>query len=467
MTKYSEFFNEQVVDANTHGSDAFFIPSGASANTEQHTAVGLTMSGTTTATHTADVTSSRIVQISEFVAGVSSVTNTSLDFDLIDEGKFIQEDAVNGTDFTEGVVKLYNAGGWSDAPSGSCIWDTNLNPSWLTITGGRTTSVSNATGSFSAANASHPIPVSGKTYFEIKQNSSNVEDFVFGIATELTDKSIYNLTNSIGFDYRISAGPLQSTGRLGGVGVIPIDTSGGGNDSIPIPINTIIGLVVDMDSLELFIYANNTYVGKLAIPVSSPNYHPFIWGSGALMQTTVNLHSSQLVYTPPQGARPGLQTGGDDYQINPKYITTSDQNHIPAATISSINSCSITSSTPTNTNIKALVSFDGRSTWKKYDGSWSTVSGMDFTGATVSGVETGLTALTVSGVNYLDFAFQLETTNNSFSPSLDLISLNYDEHGFYRVVNPDDYIVQFTNSTTTKVIKNTAGTSNIKVNIIL
>jgi len=65
----------------------------------------------------------------------------------------------------------------------------------------------------------------------------------------------------------------------------------------------------------------------------------------------------------------------------PYYITTSDTSNIdlPENT-TQINSATITSSEPANTSIKGMVSFDGKNTWEKWDGSeWSEVETNEYT----------------------------------------------------------------------------------------
>ena len=64
-----------------------------------------------------------------------------------------------------------------------------------------------------------------------------------------------------------------------------------------------------------------------------------------------------------------FEKAGSGYVTSqPYYITTSDINQLDLSNISTINSVDIINTQPTWTSIKALVSFDWRSTWKKWNG---------------------------------------------------------------------------------------------------
>jgi len=120
----------------------------------------------------------------------------------------------------------------------------------------------------------------------------------------------------------------------------------------------------------------------------------------------------------------------------PYYITTTNTNHVSLADISKILSCTITSSIPTDTSIKCLASFDGRSTWEKWGGSsWEThVGGLDNlqTGNDIAEFQTGFNNLVLaSGIGYVDFAFDLLTTNTLLSPEIDAVTISYEESGYY------------------------------------
>ena len=112
--KYSKYFNTEVTSANTKSATndgaASFTSGSSSVAITQAAGNNITLSGTVTVTHNADATGKRIVNVYELGAGSTGLTNTSLDFDPIDETTFIQEDATNGTDFVGGKILLRNNG---------------------------------------------------------------------------------------------------------------------------------------------------------------------------------------------------------------------------------------------------------------------------------------------------------------------------------------------------------------------
>ena len=77
------------------------------ANIIQTTFSGVNQSGSNTVTHASDPSLERMVQVAELQDGATGVPDTTLDFDVADEGDFIQEDTVSGTDFITGSVVLH------------------------------------------------------------------------------------------------------------------------------------------------------------------------------------------------------------------------------------------------------------------------------------------------------------------------------------------------------------------------
>ncbi len=79
-------------------------------------------------------------------------------------------------------------------------------------------------------------------------------------------------------------------------------------------------------------------------------------------------------------------------------------------------------------------------------------------------LQNALANYVISSEQSLDFAFQLATTDSSVTPSVDQVTLNYDEVGYYRQ-NLLDYTVEFLNKYNVKTIKNSVGSKNIKISI--
>jgi hypothetical protein len=155
--------------------------------------------------------------------------------------------------------------------------------------------------------------------------------------------------------------------------------------------------------------------------------------------------------------------GEADYS---KYVTTTDSNNINLSSISQINSVTISGSEPSGTELRALASFDGRTTWNKYSSGWVAVDGLDFTGSTAASISSGFTNMSITDETSLDFAIELYTSTGAVTPSIDQIIINYDENGLYKL-QESNYMVSVKNTTNTVVTKLSSGTSNIKVNILV
>ncbi len=118
------------------------------------------------------------------------------------------------------------------------------------------------------------------------------------------------------------------------------------------------------------------------------------------------------------------------------YVTTTDSSQIDTSTYGHITGATLTQTTPANTSIKYLVSFDDRSTWKYWDGdSWesSSLDNLQTNGMSKTAIE-GLSQANwestggfVPGIGTLDFAADLSTSDSSATPELDNIAVNYEE----------------------------------------
>ncbi len=124
----------------------------------------------------------------------------------------------------------------------------------------------------------------------------------------------------------------------------------------------------------------------------------------------------------------------------PYYIITADASQLDSSAWGAISSVSISQTTPANTNIKYLVSFDDRSTWKYWNGSsWSasslddlqtngmaktTLEGLSSSNWSASG---GFLAGTTATI---DFAADLSSSDSLATPELDNITVNYFTYTF-------------------------------------
>ncbi|WP_395454100.1 LamG-like jellyroll fold domain-containing protein (plasmid) [Azospirillum melinis] len=125
---------------------------------------------------------------------------------------------------------------------------------------------------------------------------------------------------------------------------------------------------------------------------------------------------------------------GASYVTGPFYVATANASRIDVSDWSTIHSATITQTTPPGTSIKWLVSFDGRATWRKWDGSaWVVVplnsgASIDTNGNDYLTLQNALKNLNVESYGTIDFAFSLKTANPNFSPSVDAVTLARDEY---------------------------------------
>ncbi|HLD90997.1 MAG TPA: hypothetical protein VI911_08300 [Patescibacteria group bacterium] len=609
MTNYSDIINNTITVANDKavvlGADSF-TSDYSTVSMVQQAFNNVTQSGTVVVTHTTDSLGKRITQLYELQADQPNVSNTTLDFDLADEGKFVQETAVSGTVFADGAVTLY-------APGEPPI-ETGLDA---------TTVYNPAYGHLINSNNTLELTTDGVTIHAL---SKVTLDGTTGIKVYM--EAVYHQRTYAAFGICSVNGGYNTTANIPVTGVVchnwsrvykgttmvvndqPIPEDG---DTVMIAFNCVTN--------RMWVGVNGTwYLG--GDPAAGTN--PSINGADIIMnsdlraivqqrvignQITVKFKDSEFLYTPPVGFNDRF--GDDGYITTPKYVTTSDQNHLALSSLSTINYVDVTSTVPTNTDIKYLFSFDNRLSWQKaahiklctggtatassyngsnpdynadkafddsttsqwvsnattagewlsyalttsktvrhyivqaggagweaygplgwilqgwtgsswtdlhtvsglsawqayerksysfsnstayttyrlyvttnaawnhaiselelyesdYENTYTTVSGITFDNdCTLTAMQRGLQNYPVSDELYLDFAFQLSTTDSNTTPSLDQVTVNYDENGNYEFKYDTDYNIVNATSTTTEITKNSVGTSNIKVNVLL
>lgn len=425
MSKYSNFLNTQVSEANEAavigGADSFTSGGGGTANVTQSTFLNVTQSGTEQVTHAADATGARIVQVSKFVSGGAGVSNTSLDFDLVDEGDFIQEDSVSGTDFVDGTVILHGV-----EVTGVATISTLSQPAIQTFSADQYTILDDILAA----------PSDG-TITSWRAKAGGDRDMT------LVKLRVFRPTGTPGSFTWVATSSPAITVTVGQISPVQLC-------SIPILAGDVVGIC------GKYIRTNNTgdeshtvyaYTGDNSNPVSgAPD------GSNLFLV---------LEYT--------MDTSVVNYPIDLSfYVTTSDNNQIPLTTIDHFNSLTVSETKPANTDARYILSLDGRSTWEKFSGVSlvSTDLASVHSGNTSTEFETGFTSLTISGT--LDIAIGLSTTNSGVTPEVDLFTFNYDESGVYKMSTiGTDYNISYLSSTVTEVEKLSAGTENIKVNVII
>lgn len=143
------------------------------------------------------------------------------------------------------------------------------------------------------------------------------------------------------------------------------------------------------------------------------------------------------------------ETFAMSYLTGAWFFTTLDASRFDVSDWTLITACTVSYSLPGNCFLKSLVSFDGRVTWKKWNGSsWVTHSGGlgDLTnGNTMTDLDNGLTNLDVSSINTIDIAILLERLSGALTtstPSIDNIYIAGNTVGFRQVyLDYDTYYI--------------------------
>lgn len=134
---------------------------------------------------------------------------------------------------------------------------------------------------------------------------------------------------------------------------------------------------------------------------------------------------------------------GQQYETGPYYVATTDASNIDLSGFSSIDSVVVTQSAPISTAIRYAVSFDGRTTWKTYDGTFSTIAlnsaAIHANGMTPATMQTALQNWSPAMGTTLDIVAVLATSDVSYTPSLDSIQVVMDEYTMLK--NGTDYTV--------------------------
>ena len=127
-----------------------------------------------------------------------------------------------------------------------------------------------------------------------------------------------------------------------------------------------------------------------------------------------------------------LGPGTFSYPTSTMYYATTAAGSsfsLAAFTASTITSVAFTSATPSGTTLVGLVSFDGRTTWKYWNGSaWTTttLANIAANGNPLSTIQTQLAGTAVSSLPAqvaLDFAWGLETTTAANTPTVSLVTI--------------------------------------------
>lgn len=133
------------------------------------------------------------------------------------------------------------------------------------------------------------------------------------------------------------------------------------------------------------------------------------------------------------------------------YVNTAAASQADVSAYAHISDVDLTETTPAGTSIKYLVSFDNRSTWKYFDGSSWQITTLSNANLQSYGMEkAAIEAVTqpqweasggfVAGTTaVLDFAVDLKTTDETVTPSLDNIAVNYQYYPTGKILTSSYY----------------------------
>ena len=378
---------------------------------------------------------------------------SNVDFNT--EGEYVQEDSTNGTDFTGASVTL--AGGANDSYTKLMIHSNTADGS-TTFT--------------DSSSSVHTVTAVGNVHHEIDQKKfgntsidfdgtddylsiSDSDDWYLGTGDFTVDFWAYfNSWDSVGLqtlfgqdEYSSPRGwQLFYSDSYGGSNFFRFWENDGGSfdfSDYALNLNTWYHVALVRSGTSWMIFVNGTQYGSTvtsSMEVLDRNI-PFYIGdhvgysgrdidgyidefrlSKGIARWTSNFSVPTSAYT-------------SYLTTQPYYVTTSDTSQVNVSSYASITGLKLTQTTPTNTDLKYLVSFDGRSTWKYWNGSsWqtSTLANLGANGMSKSTLE-GITesqwsesgGFQAGTTTTLNFAVDLSTSNSSVTPSLDNIQVGY------------------------------------------
>jgi hypothetical protein len=421
-------------------------------------------------THESDINYMRIVQISRYGSG----NDTSLDYDEVDESLFTQEN-VTKTDFIGGQVQLAGIG-----VNAYAHWMLNESSG----TNAADSSGNGRNGTLINMESSDWVP--GKLHNCLLFDGVNEYVDCGNIAgferTQPFSLECWFQTSAINI-YLMSKFTTALVGYA-----ITINASGQINFSLYSTLNNIQRITTGVYNNGAFHHVIVTYDGSSNVSgmkiyvdnvlVSTTTVGTAITGT-LINATNFRIGTREGVAYPMNGLldeiviydrvitvsevairwNSGAGTESTGYDITKGWYIRTNTNQINTSSWTSIGNIQITQTIPANTNIKYLVSVDGRITWKKWNGiSWVSVllANIDTEGNTkieVEAITDGQWALLfVAGT--LDIISSLKTTDATQTPSLSQIFIIY-LTSYRHLCYDADLLVDFINPTSTKITNTT------------
>lgn len=391
----------------------------------------------------------------------TTTATTSINFTT--EGDYTQEDATNGTDFSGGEFSLHNVGVGTDAydklimhMDDTGLSDSSSAPHTVTKVGSVAMSDTQSKfGGYSAylpADGSYPS-VSDSADWAFGTDNFTIDMWVY-LNGSFTNDGFYNqytASNNIIWDY---TGPNTVRIQIASGGSVITDGSWTWTPSSA----TWYHIALVRYGNNLYFYVNGTAIGSTVsvtgdsvpdIGASTIIGHSGRSGStfkGYIDEVRVSKGVARWTsnFTPPTGIYANAYPTAQAY-----YVTTSDSSQLSASTWAGISGVSLTQTTPASTNIKYLVSFDDRSTWKYWNGSSWAASSLDnlqtdgmssTTLESLSSANWGASGGFEAGTTTkIDFAADLSTSDSSATPELDQIQIDYTTYSSSQTLTSSAY----------------------------
>lgn len=379
---------------------------------------------------------------------------SSLSFNTTYESDFIQEDATNGTDFNSGSVTLHEGSNgiisywkFDDGTANDSMGRNHGTDMGTSSTTGKVGSARYFDGSTNAY-----ISIGDKSDFDNLTTNFSIEYWFNGPDTNYT---FYRPT--VTKQWRNSGSDMTSGFALG--------YSNYSKDNVPFIINnkvletpdfSIIGgnwyhVVATYDGNNMKIYLNGQERASTQYTTAmTPNNDPLEIGARSdsssyrFLGTIDEVAIFNRALTPEEiGVHYNRSSDGQGYPTaayptsQSYYLTTSNTSQLLTSSWTAITGITTYENTPSNTSVKYLVSFDGRVTWKYWNGSsWQTSSLEDFQAygmskATLEGITEANWAsnggFSPGITTTLDIAVDLATTDSTVTPSISNCYINYTE----------------------------------------
>lgn len=350
-----------------------------------------------TMTHPTIVNENYSISVAQEIPGESGKTNISIDFAQAAEGNYNQEDSVTGTDFIGGVISLHKQYG---TPSYS-----------ETLSSGNRTALI-------AATWSADIPRNGAVASQLVDGST---------ATVYINKVFGSAGHYVTFDFGV-AGVLIKEATF----YVQNQTAGAS-----------FGMYYLQGSMDNSTWTNLSELTELGERLNRNTMLPYVFSCESNLTAFRYYRFYQEQSTGNSDGYFGectFKVAPIVYSAGPYYVTTNDSSHFSCVQASKIESLSVIYNKPANTAIKCLASFDGRVTWRYFNGiAWVESSNIKVENSTLEELSLGFSNYAITDEEFIDIAFILSTTDVLCTPSVDQVTIVYTDNSHYEMSTIGSY----------------------------